>query len=176
MLLNQSELAYAGLATIVSAEGTPDRVRVRVERVEGAALEWGVGDVIEIEGPLPARVGEVVLFGPAGESGGPAQLASSLSVQGDNVVCGHNGFTSNSPVRVDTVLEAVRLSPGSCVDVFAGDDSRWNRRYCDSPGLDEAEGGCSVAPHGAAPFDAGGLTSAALLAALLVHRRVRRPR
>jgi hypothetical protein len=174
-------------------------LRIRVDRIGGTLPGLAVGDEREMtrrlnpdDGGESYAVGSQLLVGyhdSASASGldagaGPvlARVHSQLRIEGGSVTCDYNAVTAVRPVSVDTAFEALLAMGSECVDVLASDDSGWNQRTCDNPGIvpdpgasgsGASESGCGIPSAGSGGLDADGLTSAALLVALFIYRRQR---
>jgi hypothetical protein len=156
-------------------------MRIRVDRIGGTLPGLAVGDEREMARESNT-VGSQLLVGydhsasASGlDAGGGPVLArvQRLRVDGDSVTCAFNAVTAVRPVSVDTAFDALLAMGSECVDVLASDDSGWNQTTCDDSGYDATESGCGIPSSGSGVLDAGGLTSAALLVALLIYRRQR---
>jgi hypothetical protein len=168
------------VATVTGVEA--GSVRLRIERIDGELLGLSVGDerTLTTLAPLPGLGGQMFVsyssdYYPSDPE--PAMVleraGSRLSVNGDAVTCNYDASTARRLVSVDTAIEAM-LEPerGACVAVLASDDSNWNQSECD--GEQAGESGCGLASPAGGALVTGELTSMALLAALLLHRRWRR--
>jgi hypothetical protein len=157
-------------------------MRIRVDRIGGTLPGLAVGDEREMARESN-MVGSQLLVGYDGSAsasgvdagGGPvlARVNWRLRMEGGSVKCDFNAVTAVRPVSVDTAFDALLAMGSECVDVLASDDSGWNQTTCDDSGYDASESGCGIPSSDSGGLDAGGLTSAALLVALLIHRRQR---
>jgi hypothetical protein len=164
-------LTNLALGTVVALE--PASVQVRVDRVEGESLGFNVGDRAPLE-LGSGELGQQVLFTRMlAEDTSVQRVAYDLVVDDGAVRCPLNPETANRPVTVDTVFEALLAERSSCIEVFASDDSAWNRSQCREA---EADEGCGVAASAGSSANASSLTSAALFVALLALRRSRKAR
>ena len=175
-----SGLSTVAVATIIEAEARS--IRVVVDRVEGRRPDAGafpisVGDQQQLDSP--GMVGGQVLLSRDPVEGYVDRIGWNLVIDGETVRCQLNPDTAGRPVSIDTVIEALLAEGPSCVEVLATDDSAWNRSQCDAqPAESQASnplaGGCGFTQTDAASLGGAGLTSAALLAALVTYRRKRR--
>ena len=166
-----------------------DSVLVRVDRIEGDIPGLSIGDSREVtlEGGQALADGKQLFIGYPGQlvDGGVSlqHLGSLLSIDGGAVTCAYNSQTAGRPVSVDTAIDAF-LAKSGCVDVLASDDSAWNQKYCDGPGLERPEtrppgeaaeeSGCGITVLGGGALVGAELTTLGLLAAVLLYRRQRR--
>lgn len=173
------------VATVIALDA--QTMRIRVDRIGGVLPGLAVGDEREMARESNA-VGSQLLVGydysasPSGvdAGGGPvlARVNSRLRIEAGSVECDFNAVTAVRPVSVDTAFDALLAMGSECVDVLASDDSGWNQRTCDNPGLVPDSGasgsaGCGIPSSSSGGLAADGLTSAALLVALLIYRRQR---
>lgn len=183
------EVPGVAVGTVTALEGLV--LRIRVDRIGGAMPGLAVGDERELalDGREPSAVGSQLLLGyrfDSDASAGPdlVRVHPQLTIDGDSVTCDYNSATAERPVSVDTAVEALLASGGHCINVLARDDSEWNIETCDHSGLDSAVdssgqessgdgSGCSLGLGDGGAHATGALTSAAVLAALLLYRRNR---
>jgi hypothetical protein len=154
-------------------------VLARVDRIEGELPGLSVGDLRDVAlNREPAlALGRQLFIGYSGESAGGTptlqHIGSLLSIDDGAVTCAYDNQTARRPVSVETAIEAF-LARNDCVGVLASDDSAWNERYCDGDIEAGEESGCAVTVVDGNALVGAELTTAALLVALLLHRRWRR--
>lgn len=165
----------AGLGTIVSV-GSPELTigmdpTIRIDRIEGNFPGLAVGDLSKMAYSGAHQVGKQELIIPDMETGLPRSVSGWHRIEDDVVRCVYQDVPLGRPVSVDTALDALLIENEECVDMFSKMDGRWNESHCDPSDFEnEPEEGCGVASP---DFGGAGLTSAALLAALLAYRRRR---
>jgi hypothetical protein len=153
------------VGTVVqSGEAT---LRLRIDRIDGDFPGATVGSELSLS--ASGRVGEQILV-TRDSAGEIYVIGDQLSIDGTSVRCDLNRDTVNRPVSVDTVIAGLLREPSSCVEVFASDDSGWNRSQCDVSQPDH--GGCGLSREDESA-GAAGLASLALFMALAAHRRRR---
>ncbi|HEX2736454.1 MAG TPA: hypothetical protein VHM70_32850 [Polyangiaceae bacterium] len=180
---NQGGRTTIAVATIVSKDDND--VHVRVDRIEGVFPELTLNQEVTIRSS--SSVGEQVLL-TRDDAGLIYQISTQLKLESGEVRCQLSHATSERPVSIETVISAMRAdTPAACIDVLATDDSSWNQSQCEGtdaatpdastpdaatstpatsqPSCGFSQNSVSIAPES--------ITTAALLAALLLHRRKR---
>ena len=167
---SESGLTNLALGTIVRVEDTS--LELRVDRVAGDLPGLGVGDPLTLDGS--GTVGEQVLLSRESSDGSAlmSRVAARLVIRGDGARCLLNQETARRSVSVDTVFRALRAESSACVSLLATADSAWNHSQCS--GSESQADGCGLSPGDSASMAGAGLTSVALLAALIRYRRARR--
>jgi MYXO-CTERM domain-containing protein len=169
-------LTGVALGTVVGQNA--GSVLARVDRIEGDVPGLSVGDLrdIALNRDPALALGRQLFIGYSGESAGGTStlqlVGSLLSIDDGAVTCAYDNQTAQRPVSVETAIDAF-LAGRDCVGVLASDDSAWNERYCDGDSAGE-ESGCAVTVVDGNALVGAELTTAALLVALLLHRRRRR--
>lgn len=150
-------------------------LQVRIERIGGFFPGLTAGDIVAVQGRADAQQ-RVFVGRVRHEDGGVGPftvVGERLSIVGDSVLCDYNAQTAARPVSLDTAMEAI-LPQSPCVGTLRVDDSAWNESTCGAEGGfgDDDGGGCSVAHVDSlgGPY----IASAALFAALVAYRRLRR--
>jgi hypothetical protein len=163
---HSSGLESLGLGTVIVSDQTT--LQIRVDRLVGEipGVELGAQLSLPDSGPS-SRVGDQVLF-TVSSPGSLWRVGADLAIRDNTVRCQLNADTARRPVTVDTTFEAFLAESSACVSVLAADDSAWNRSQCDD---EESSGGCAFAVSG---LGGAGLTTVAVLAAVLSFRRRRR--
>lgn len=161
----QSARTGLALGAIVSADARS--VEVTVQRSEGELAGLAVGERVSVMGS--GELGEQILFRPGDEAGAFYRASQILTLEGD-VRCQLNQRTAKRPVSIDTAFEALLAGQSSCVDVLRAEQSAWEQSQC----IESDDGGCGIARD--ADLGSAGLTSAAILVALVSYRRQRRAR
>jgi hypothetical protein len=161
-----SGLSNLGLGTVLAIENTS--VQIRVDRIDGELPRVRIGEQRSTAGP--AEIGDQVLFSREQGAERVLRVGSELVIRDNTVRCLLNADTAERPIAIDTAFEALLAGQSACVNVLATDDSAWNQSQCSETEA-PSDGGCGLAVPG---IDGAGLTTAALLAALLRCRRRRR--
>lgn len=167
----QGSLGSLGLGTVVSSElGVGE---VIVERLEGQFSGVALGERVTVTDA--GQVNDRILFYQEPAGGELVRVGQNLVIEGD-VRCQLNQRTATRPVSVDTAFQALLADESSCVEVLRTDQSAWNESQC--TGADQGresggDGGCGLVREPDAT-GAACLTSVAVLAALVAHRRRRR--
>jgi hypothetical protein len=160
-------LESLGLGTVLVSEQTA--LQIRVDRLVGEIPGVELGAQLSLADPGPSSpVGDQVLF-TASSAGSLWRVGPDLAIRDNTVRCQVNADTARRPISVDTAFEAFLAENPACVSVLEADDSAWNRSQCGAD--EESAGGCAFAMSG---LGGAGLTTVAVLAAVLSFRRRRR--
>jgi hypothetical protein len=179
------ELAGVALGTVVEQRG--ESVVARIDRIEGQLVGVTVGDQrlvvaagrVEGEsvgaGQAAPEVGSQFFIGHTrydAEDGVPIlqRVGPFLRVAGEAVGCNDR----RDPISLDTVFEALLADSSRCVEVVTRENDGWQQARCERSGVVESGDGCAVTFPSSSNLHNAELTSAALLVALLLHRRRRR--
>jgi MYXO-CTERM domain-containing protein len=175
-------LAGVAVGTVVTYDD--EFLRVRMDQLYGdlvGRLTVGEERLVTDDDERVVEVGAQVFVGHLRDDTNPSALALEriaplLTSNGISITCNYNSQTAERPLSVTTAVEALLADHNSrgCIDVLASDDGDWNQRECDGYNDVAQESGCSVTHPGGGGLTSGELTSAALLLALLLHRRQRR--
>lgn len=173
---DQSPMPNLALGTFVGNRAFSRQVRV--DRIEGDDTNVEVGDVVTVTdaGATDSRI--LLTWQRDGDGMYPA--GTRLVIHDESVNCTLNEDTFNRPVSIDFLFGARREPTTTrCIEAFATVDERWNRTICgDSPmSIPQtdwtADEGCSLPSSSSASLGSVGLTSIAVLAAILAYRRRR---
>jgi MYXO-CTERM domain-containing protein len=146
---------------------------VRIDRLEGAATTWKVGDVVDayLYNPLGPRI--LLGIRPPSDAGPSwiGQIGTDLQMSDASLTCVTQGHTLH-PVPKDVAYQAmVTNDAAACQETLATYDTLWEASQCSLDNSPSASG-CSVPRE--APSSGGSLTTAGVLAAILGYRRRRR--
>jgi len=167
----QSGLPNLALATILRVDDAS--VLVRVDLVAGDFPGVGAGDQLSVEG-LGILGQQLLLSGEPSDAGLQlSRVATRLTLQGQTVRCVLNQETAKRPITIDTLFYALRAESSACLGALTSVDSAWSRSQCSGSEADSNDG-CGFAPSAGMTLASAGLTSAAVFAALLHHRRRQR--